>query len=199
MTLADAFAERFGFIPPPSYLWLTHDAPLIEWPALPDFHWLTASEVSTFQFLEYQWSGFVPFARSGSGDLWCWCPEQATGVRVPVGFCPANCEEGEVYAPDFSSALFRLICDAAQHLSAETPFVATARALLRSAAEISLPLWPEAWKAWLAAASESPVSSWRAHGHIVSGIPSRAAFDQMLRDWIDDGEVGSVFRWMTSP
>lgn len=198
-SLGDAFSERFGFQVPDAFRFLAGENDVIEWPALPDFHWLTAPEVSAFQFLEHQWSGFVPFARSGAGDLWCWCSEQAMGDRIPVGFCPANCEEGEIYAPDFSSALFRLICDAAQHLSAEAPFVAAARALLRSAAELSLPMWPEAWKAWLAATAESPVSSWSAHGYVVSGIPSRAAYDRVLQDWIDDGEVGSIFRWMTTP
>lgn len=199
MSLTDAFVQRFQFETPAAYRLIAGNAMMVDWPQLPEFHWLTASEVAAFQFESHQWPDFIPFARNRQGDLWCWCPGLAVGAAIPVGFCPLDCDEGEVYAPDFTKALFRLICDAAQHLSSDPGTVSTARALLNSAAECPLPLWIPEWRVWFRETANSPLAQWRTSCGTAIGIPSREQYERAISEWIDDGEVGSVFRWMNTP
>ncbi len=198
-SLRQAFLQRFDFTAPVEFLALAGGSECSVLPVLPEFHWLSADEVAGFRFLEHQWPDFVPFARSTRGHLWCWCPESGSGGKVPVGVCPLDCEEGEIYAPDFSCALFRLICDGARHLSEVPAGISAAATLLRESAALTVPGWPEEWRAWLRRMAENPVSQWRERGSSCFGIIPRSEYDRVIRDWIDDGDVGSVFRWMTAP
>lgn len=197
ISLVQAFEQRFDFAPPEAYRLLAADSEKLAWPLLPAFHWLDASEVLAFEFMDHQWPDFVPMGRNSSGDLWCWCPQMEAGDRVPVGICPVNCEEGEVYAPDFPTALFRLICDAVQFLSAAPGQIEAARVLLRACAETTGDALRAEWKEWLRQLSAAPVSRWLERGAPVCGILPRQEYDRALRGWMDDDEVGSVFRWMT--
>jgi hypothetical protein len=198
-SLVQAIEARFAFNPPNAFRALALDRSRIEWPILPEFHWLDAAEIAEFQFLDHQWPDFVPFARNTHDDLWCWCPELASGERIPIGYCPANCEEGEICAPEFGSALFRLICDAARFLSATPSLVSTARQLLASSAEFPGVHWPAEWRDWLRRLSSSPVSYWSTKHGTASGLLSQSEYDHAVSAWLDDGETGSVFRWMTAP
>lgn len=197
--LVTAVETRFGFQPPAAYRFLTKDHSQIEWPLLPEFHWLNAEEIARFTFSENQWPDFVPFGRNSHGDLWCWCPAHSSGGKVPVGLCPENCEEGEIYAPDFAAALFRLVCDAVQFLSAQPAHVDTARRLLLSSAHFGAREWPAEWADRLCEMSAAPLSRWLNRGEPVTGLLPPNEYDQILSDWLDDGETGSVFRWMTPP
>lgn len=199
MSLIHAYENRFGFRPPAAYRNLSGDHSQIGWPLLPEFHWLDASEISAFRFLDHQWPDFVPFARNTNGDYWVWCPQATDRDRVPVGICPADCEEGEIYAPDFSGALFRLICDAVQFLSANSSLVGAARQLLTAGAEYSGAGWPAEWRNWLADLSRAPVEVWRTREGASSGLLPRPEYERVVSEWLDDGETGSVFRWMTAP
>ncbi len=236
--LIQAFESRFSFLPPEAYTRLAGGGVVPGWPVLPEIDWLKAEDVAGFEFKEHQWDDFAPFARSACGDLWCWCPLLEKGGRVPVGHCAIDCEQGVVYAPDFSTALFRLVIDAAQLMSGIPAGEAEARQLLAAAAVQPLTGWPAPWRDWLAEASRAAVSVWRQRGGVVEeaaaqsrkggwfapwrdwlgaaaapvpfsmgrqqdgvvrALVSRAEYDRVVSEWIDDGEVGSTFRWMVAP
>lgn len=78
---------------------------------LPDLEWLPLEAIRDYEFEDYQMPGFVPFATTGSGDLWCWEHEQSGGAEPRVVACPHDCDEGSVYAADFTSALYRQLLD----------------------------------------------------------------------------------------
>lgn len=200
MNVQDAFHSRFQFEPPPAFVqMLSPGRDEIDWVLLPGFRWLSAAEIAGWRFSEHHWEGFVPFGTNDEGDLWCWCPDMAVSGVVPVGFCPANCEEGEIYARDFASAVLRLVCDSARHLSAQPGLLHAARALLGTAAERSALILPAESREWLKLQSAREPSAWRTPEGMVSGIPGRVDYEYMIATWVDDGEVGSVFRWMTAP
>ncbi len=196
LSFGQACLQRFDFTPPGDFLRMVDGNVL---PRLPGFHWMTPDEILHFEFLDHQWPDFIPFGRNEEGDLWCWCPGMESGSGIPVGICPVNCEEGEIYAPHFASALFRLFCDAAQSLASAPSGHSAASALLHKAADLTGPGWPVEWNAWLRRMAEYPPSSWRTQDGPRSGIIPPEEHARVIREWIDDGEVGSVFRWMTAP
>lgn len=76
-------------------------------------------DILNYQFESYHLPGFVPFAFTAGGDLWCWRPVKGGAVEPPVVECPHDCEEGSVYAADFGSAIYRHLLEAtaAHHLA----------------------------------------------------------------------------------
>ncbi len=199
MQLIESFQQRFSFSPPDAFGKLGGNESETVWPKLPGFRWFTAAEVNTFTFQDHQWDDFVPFGRNTLGDLWCWWPGQAKDGRVPIVVCPVDCEEGEVYAPDFSSGVFRLVCDTLREMSQHSDGVSGARSLAADCAKLGVHLWPTVWLEFLEAVATKPVTKWNHRGDICSGLLSEEAHQQLLHQWIDDGSIGTVFRWMTTP
>ena len=78
-----------------TYLWI----PVVEW-------WSFESILS-YQVPKYHLPGFIPFANSEAGDLWCWVPAHSNGKQVPIAFCPNDYRLASLDAPDFSGWLFR--------------------------------------------------------------------------------------------
>ncbi len=37
-----------------------------------EMEWISIDEILKFEFEEYARDGFVPFARNGAGEKWCW-------------------------------------------------------------------------------------------------------------------------------
>lgn len=199
MNLVESYHQRFAFRPPEAFGKLCGNGSEIVWPRLPGFEWFTAEEAKQFEFLDHQWDDFVPFGRNTVGDLWCWWPNETKENRVPVVVCPIDCEEGEVYAPDFSSGLFRLVCDTVREISLHPSGVASARRLASDCEHFTVALWPSAWVEFLQSFATRPISKWIHRGQVHTGLLSENAYHQLMEQWIDDGNVGTVFRWMTSP
>jgi hypothetical protein len=88
---------------------------------MPDMEWMPLQEVIDYQFEDYQMEGFVPFAFTAGGDLWCWQTDSSVCAEPRVVECPHDCDEGRVFALDFRSAIYRHLADAvAAHFLCET-------------------------------------------------------------------------------
>ena len=83
---------------------------------MPDMEWMPLEEIIDYHFEDYQSPGFVPFAFTAGGDLWCWRAVPDAVVEPCVVECPHDCEEGSVYAPDFQTAIYRHLLEAAAGL-----------------------------------------------------------------------------------
>jgi len=83
---------------------------------MPDMEWMPLEEIIDYRFEDYQSPGFVPFAFTAGGDLWCWRAVPDAVVEPCVVECPHDCEEGSVYAPDFQMAIYRHLLEAAAGL-----------------------------------------------------------------------------------
>ena len=77
--------------------------------------------------------------------------------------------------------------------------VSGARSLAVDCAKLGTHLWPTVWLEFLEALATKPVTKWNHRGQICSGLMSEEAYQQLLHQWIDDGSIGTVFRWMTTP
>lgn len=52
--------------------------------------------------------GFIAFAHSGGGDLWCWQTlRPSEGGEYPIAFCPRDSDWGQWHAPNFIGWLYR--------------------------------------------------------------------------------------------
>ncbi len=74
---------------------------------IPEVEWWTIEDILSYQIPEYHLPGFIPFANSEAGDLWCWVPARSAGNQVPIAFCPNDYKLASLDAPDFTSWLFR--------------------------------------------------------------------------------------------
>jgi hypothetical protein len=100
---------------------------------LMDMEWMPLEEIADFEFQSYHRPGFVPFATSGSGDLWCWQPAFTDERGTRVLSCPHDCYDADVYAPDFVSAVFRHLVDQAAAMHRDSDSVEQSRQRLVSA------------------------------------------------------------------
>jgi len=93
MTLVRPVNPETFKTPGRNYLWIN------------DMEWYSLEEIAKFEFADYcapYLPNLVPFAFTGGGDDWCWQTDH--GMRVL--YCAHDCYDGEIYAPDFRSALF---------------------------------------------------------------------------------------------
>ena len=86
---------------------------------MPDMEWMPLQDIIDYRFEDYQLPGLVPFAFTAGGDLWCWQAVPDALAEPHVVECPHDCEEGSVYAPDFQTAIYRHLLEAAagQHIA----------------------------------------------------------------------------------
>lgn len=92
-------AHASEFTAPGTYLWLN------------DMEWYPLNKIANFEFEPDCLPGFVPFAFTGAGDFWCWQPEFTDGNGTRVVCCYRDSYDARIYAPNFSSALFRQILE----------------------------------------------------------------------------------------
>ena len=74
---------------------------------IPDVEWMRPPEILAFELPVYQRPGFVPFAFTGGGELWCWWPaEDAEAVVfLPIG------DAGTFYAANLTGSIYRSLLD----------------------------------------------------------------------------------------
>lgn len=77
-----------------------------------DMEWFSYEKIINYNY-DCESRSIVPFAFTGSGDLWAWHLDYSP--YIPVVFCPHDDNEGYFYAPSFEGALFRQILDFASH------------------------------------------------------------------------------------
>ena len=113
---------------------------------LPDLEWMPLAEIAAFKFKPYHLPGFVPFAISGGGDYWCWQPEPAQPSRTRVLFCNHDSYDADIYAPDFISAIYRLIIEQAGGIERDAETVEACRQRLSANASALAPFISPAWQ-----------------------------------------------------
>jgi hypothetical protein len=68
--------------------------------------WLTLAEMGTYPFEEFRPGGFVPFAQSAEGDLWCWYTPLTAAAGVPIVRCPHDDSVASLAAPHLAAWLY---------------------------------------------------------------------------------------------
>ncbi len=76
---------------------------------LSEFRWLTLSEISSFQRPYYLSERLVPFAISPACDYFGWWKSADGSSYESVIWSPHDCDDAEVYSPDFTGFLYRII------------------------------------------------------------------------------------------
>ena len=103
--------NRWGIALPNDYLRIW-EAGLLEstsdrviW--LSDVQWLSPSDIEVFAWPTLFKANYVPFARSGRMDLYCW---QKSAPNY-VAWCPRTEIIGKILAKDFRSSVYRLFLE----------------------------------------------------------------------------------------
>jgi hypothetical protein len=108
-----AIEARWGFIIPEDYRrmelagFFDHKSP--HYISLSDVEWLRLADISSRGPMGLEIDGLVPFAMEGGGSTWSWMRDQTIDGLTPIAHCPRDDERAEIFAPDFTSALYRLI------------------------------------------------------------------------------------------
>lgn len=58
----------------------------------------------------------VAFARSGSGDEWCWFPELTDDLGTRVVLCAHDENDAEIYAANFQAFLYRILLESSAYI-----------------------------------------------------------------------------------
>jgi hypothetical protein len=74
--------------------------------------WYTPEEMTRWRPPDY-WipRPIIAFARSGSGDEWCWFPELTDDLGTRVVFCAHDENDAEIYATNFEAFLYRILLE----------------------------------------------------------------------------------------
>ena len=74
--------------------------------------WYTLEEMTRWSPPDYWISRpMIAFARSGSGDEWCWFPELTDDLGTRVVFCAHDENDAEIYATSFQAFLYRILLE----------------------------------------------------------------------------------------
>lgn len=104
--------QKFGFVLPEAYRsmsearWFDGESDSYFW--LYDAEWRSSAQILDHAPAEYHKPGFVPFARTGGGDSWCWWPSAHPEIVV---FCPHDDQNGKYYSPSFLGFIYRSLLD----------------------------------------------------------------------------------------
>lgn len=119
MDLYAAIEAKYGFAIPEDYrrmerdgfFDLKNDATYLQ---IHEMEWMRPDEILAHKPADFHKPGFIPFAFTGGGDEWCWCP--AMDPKAVVS-CPRDDSFGTFDAPDFLGSIYRRCLDAALELT----------------------------------------------------------------------------------
>jgi hypothetical protein len=91
---------------------LTRPPALVCAPWYTRVEWYSPEEIACWRPPDY-WipRPIVAFARSGSGDEWCWFPELTDDLGTRVVFCAHDENDAEIYAATFQAFLYRILLE----------------------------------------------------------------------------------------
>ncbi len=158
--------------------------------------WMPLAEILNFEFFSFCKPGFVPFAFTGGGSLWCWYPEYATNGVVPVVHCPRDCNTGEFFAPHFLGAVYRQILDYASNLDREDESLA--RKHLKRWLDDLGPLFPIPWRSTVAMLLAAPCQRWEVgkFGRKQLGLLSPENYRSIVQRDLAFAKLNEEFQWM---
>jgi hypothetical protein len=94
--------------------------------------WYTPEEMTRWRPPDY-WipRPIIAFARSGSGDEWCWFPELTDDLGTRVVFCAHDENDAEIYATNFQAFLYRILLESFAYIGPKgiADFVGALRAI----------------------------------------------------------------------
>lgn len=158
---------------------------------IPEAEWLTPKDILEFQFESYHKPGFVPFAFTGAGDLWCWWPAQDSSAVV---LCWRDSIEGSFDAPSFVGSLYRRILDHCLHIDpGEEKEV---RERLPALAKTLATYFPSQWRDTLLSLAETKVVSWRRERMTGQGLLSIDEHERLVKRDLNFPRLDETFEWM---
>jgi len=183
---------RYGF-PVPEHYRLLHarghadpDAPDPIW--LFEVEWLSPHQIATWRFEPYHRPGYVPFATTPDGDLWCWARDLAGDDGAsPVARCPRGYEMCELYAPDFLAFTYRRLLDYADG-GFDEPQALDARLHFARWAQDLYPLYPQRWSWTLDAIARRPLTD--------RGLLAVGEYRTLLRRDLGFPGLGEFMQWL---
>ncbi len=137
-----------------------------------DMKWLLLDSILEYVFTDDCLDGFMPFAESVCGDLWCWHPASTTEGRVPVVLCEHDSTMASFYAPDLHGAMYRQILAFATGYCKDAEDEALSRAHMRRWARDLGPVFPDAWRTTITQLATRPVQAWESRSFDRRGLLS---------------------------
>ncbi|HWF19822.1 MAG TPA: SMI1/KNR4 family protein [Verrucomicrobiae bacterium] len=202
MSLYNQIETRYGFKIPEEYRrleekgWLNWNDKSTDYLWIDDGEWLTPEQILDYKFKSYHKPGFVPFARTGSGDAWCWYPEWSVNGIAPVVFCPHDCYDGNCYAPSFLGWIFRTIVEFAS--SGRCADEASAREYFAQWQKMVVPMMPPAWAAIISGFEKKQFRTWpEEQGFGGSGFISMKEADEIVKQHLEFPHLNEELQWMT--
>ena len=166
---------------------------------LMDMEWMPLEEIAGFEFQSYHRPGFVPFATSGSGDLWCWQPAFTDERGTRVLYCPHDCYDADVYAPDFMSAIYRHLVDQAATMHRDLDSVERSRQHLLAATSALQPFLTPERRESLSQICRLPVQSPLLPARVPTVrhfLLSSGEHSELLRHHLSYEDMDAPIRWM---
>lgn len=111
-----------------------------------DLEWLRLEAIAAFEFDKHMIDGLIPFAQTLDGHLWAWNPQIDERHDASVVFCPDEDEVAVLYAPDFQTAIYRMLLDElANTFLVERGSLAHAEVQLQVFVEAASPFLKDQW------------------------------------------------------
>jgi hypothetical protein len=164
------------------YLWLN------------EMEWMPLQAIRDFAFPDYCLDGFVPFAFTGGGDLWCWHPPSSAGDNVPVVLCPRDSNMAEFYAPHFLASLYRQVLDYARGPFAHADEGLAHSHLSRWAADLG-PLLPPPWRVTLGRLQGAELRPWQRNGRTFRTLLPDEEYRAIVRRDLHFPNLDRKFKW----
>jgi hypothetical protein len=164
----------------PTYLWV------------PEAEWLRPEAILAREPMPGERAGFVPFAFTGAGVLWCWWPPQD---REAVVLCPHDDGTGRVDTPSFLGSIYRRFLDYSLD-GIDEDEEARSRQLLGLGAERLAGHIPATWAETLRSLSRAEVVEWREGRRRGRGVLTPVGYCAIVARDLGFPRLGEEFEWM---
>jgi hypothetical protein len=71
-----------------------------------DLEWYSLQQIAEFEFADYQYDHYVPFAHTGSGDYFAWSLKQIDNYKAPVVELPHDIEIADIHSPNLAGCIY---------------------------------------------------------------------------------------------
>ena len=139
---------------------------------LHDIEWFSLQEIAEFEFEDFQYDRFVPFAKTGGGDYLAFDPQRQKTKQAFVVELPRDCEIGSVHSPTFTACIYIEIISFCtgiypQSIQSLSDAEKDARRCLSHWRRIMAEFFPRHWLVRLRELEVSPLISLHTHGMLL--------------------------------